>query len=232
VPVPIYLPIVVKEECTDRTQHADIAIVIDVSTSMDRPSASGLRKMEAAQAAVRSFLGTMQGTAGSVGADQVALVGFNDDWWLEQGLTADRAALEAAIERLPARMAQGTRLDLAVAGGLAALASPARNPANVPVLVLLTDGLPNRVPTPAAGGSQEDTVLAMARRARDQGVRLFTVGLGERTDIDGTLLSAMATAPELYFYAPDAEELADIYAQIAYTIACPGGRHDWSRPWP
>jgi Mg-chelatase subunit ChlD len=232
VPVPIYLPILLSEECSDRTQHADIAIVIDVSTSMDRPSASGLRKMEAAQEAVRSFLATMEGTAGSVGEDQVALVGFNDDWWLEQGLTANRTALEAAINRLPARVAQGTRLDLAVEGGLAALASPARNPANSPVMVLLTDGLPNRVPTPSPAGSQEDTVLAVAARAKAAGVRLFTVGLGARTDIDAALMAAMATAPELFFYAPDAEELADIYSQIAYTIACPGGRHDWSRPWP
>jgi Mg-chelatase subunit ChlD len=232
VPLPIYLPVVVNEECTDRNQHADVVVVIDMSTSMDRRSTAGRRKLEAAQAAVRAFVGQMKLAPDAGGYDQVAIVGFNDSWWIEQGLTADRAALGRAIDALPNRMAQGTRLDLAVTGGLAALAGPGRNPANTPVMVLLTDGLPNRVPTPVPAGSQEDTVRAAAQKAKDGGVRLYTVGLGEPTDIDAALLSAMASAGDMFYYAPDAEALAEIYAQIAYTIGCPSGRHDWGRPWP
>lgn len=231
-PLPVYLPVIVNEECAERTQHADVVVVIDVSTSMDRLTSAGRSKMEAAQAAVRAFVGQMKLTPGAGGYDQVAIVGFNDSWWIQQGLSADRAALERAIAALPERSAQGTRLDLAVAGGLAALAGPGRNPANTPVVVLLTDGLPNRVPTPVPSGSQEDTVRAAARRAKDGGVALYTVGLGQPADIDAALLGDMASRPDMFFYAPDAEELAAIYAQIAYTIGCPGGRHDWGRPWP
>ncbi len=160
------------------------------------------------------------------------MVGFNNDWWLQHGLTNDAAALERAVDALPLRTAEGTRLDLAVAGGLAALAGPERDPENTPVMVLLTDGLPNRVPTPVPAGSQEDTVLAVADQAKAAGVLLYTIGLGQPTDIDAGLLRAMANRPDMYYYAPDGEDLAEIYAQIAYTIGCPGGRHDWGKPWP
>ena len=36
-------------------------------------------------------------------------------------------------------------------------------------MIFLTDGLPNRVPTPMPGGRQEDTVLAVAAEARAVG---------------------------------------------------------------
>lgn len=231
-PRPIYLPVLVSEACAERVKRADVVVVIDVSTSMQRTTSAGRKKIEAAQEAVKAFIGHMKLVPDPEGFDQVAVVGFNNDWWLQHGLTNDRVALEGAVDALPLRTAEGTRLDLAVTGGLAALAGPERNPENTPVMVLLTDGLPNRVPTPSPAGSQEDTVLAVATRAKAAGVRLYTIGLGQPTDIDAGLLSAMASAPDMFYYAPDGEALAEIYAQIAYTIGCPGGRHDWGQPWP
>jgi hypothetical protein len=146
--------------------------------------------------------------------------------------------LGRAIDGLPAHMAEGTRLDLAFDAGRAARAGPGRDPANTPVIVLLTDGLPNRVPTPRPTGSQEDTVLAAAARAKAAGIRVYTIGVGrpdapdiiDRINLD--LLSAAASNPNMFYQAPDAEELARIYDQVAYTLRCPAGRHDWGKPWP
>jgi hypothetical protein len=87
------------------------------------------------------------------------------------------------------------------------------------VLIVLTDGLPNRVPTPVAGGSQEDTVLAMARWAKSRGSKVYTVGLGAPEDIDETLLAECASEPGLFYYAPDGEDLARIYREIAGRIS-------------
>jgi Mg-chelatase subunit ChlD len=231
-PCPIWLPVLLGERCADVLQRADIVLVLDTSTSMRRLTRSGRPKLTAVQDAARLFLDRVDLDGADGHRDQVAIVGFNDTVWTEQALTADKAALLAAIDRLPARMAEGTRLDRAVTGGADALSGPTRDSANTPVLVLLTDGLPNRVPTPAPSGSQEDTVLAAAGRVKAAGVRLYTVGLGEPTDIDARLLSAMASQPELYYYAPDAEDVARIYGQVATTIRCPAGRHDWGKPWP
>lgn len=160
-PCPLWLPVLLGERCEDFLTRADIVLVLDLSTSMQRPTRTGRPKLEAVQEAARLFLERVELDGGDGYRDQVAIVGFHDTVWTEQTLTADQAALSRAIQRLPGRAAQGTRLDLALGGGADALLGPARDPANTPVLVLLTDGLPNRVPTPAPAGNQ-DTVRAVA----------------------------------------------------------------------
>jgi Mg-chelatase subunit ChlD len=200
-------------------------LVIDASTSMRSPTSDGRPKIDAVQDAARAFLGLMD--FDPTGAhDQVAIAAFNHRSWVEQPLAADAAALRTAIDRLPAGLDQGTRLDLAVQVGMDALASPAHLPANTPVIVLLTDGLPNGVP-PGPGGTQEETVLAVAERARAAGLRLYTIGVGQADAADpayrlnAALLRAVASQPDMYYETVDAAELAAIYAGIAYTLGCP-----------
>jgi uncharacterized protein YegL len=238
-PAPIYLPMSLAERCRDRTRHADVVLVLDASTSMLRPTAAGRPKLEAAQEAARLFFEQMVFEPNELGQrDQVAVVTFNDNAWVVQPLTSDPGLLADAIDRLPEYVAQGTRLDLALDAGAAALRDPARIADNTPVLVFLTDGLPNRVPTPEAGGTVEDTVLAAADRAKTAGVKLYTVGLGDPAAADpidrinAWLLERVASAPDMFYQTPNGEDLAGIYAQIAVTIACPRGRHKWGEPWP
>ncbi len=227
-PRPVYLPLALRESCAKRQLHADVVLVIDVSTSMRRLAGDGQPKLAAVQAAARAFVDRMDLAASSDAAgDSVAVVAFNDRVWLEQALTGNRRLLFAAIDGLGARLAEGTRLDLALEGGMAALRDPGRRPENTAVIVLLTDGLPNRVPTPTPWGSQEDTVLAAARRARDAGIRIYAIGVG-RADapdladrINPELLRQVASSPRMYYETWSAEELAAIYREIAYTIGCP-----------
>jgi hypothetical protein len=66
-----------------------------------------------------------------------------------------------------------------------------------------------------------------ARRAKEAGVLVFTVGLGQ--DLDVAALAAIASRPAYYFRAPDAEALDAIYRTIAVAVPCPasafwGGR--------
>jgi Mg-chelatase subunit ChlD len=199
---------------------------------MLRPTRLGRLKLEAVQEAARVFAAHMDFVPAASGkVDQVAIAGFNASGWVEQPLTSDRARVEAAISALPARMVEGTRLDLAILAGRQALGDPRRRADNNPVLVLLTDGLPNHVPV-APGGSQEQTILGLAEAAKAAGIRLYTIGVGQPGDYNAPLLSAVASRPEMFFETLDAEDLAGIYAEIAFTIACPRGRHDWGRPWP
>jgi Mg-chelatase subunit ChlD len=247
-PEPIYLPALLDESCSDRQLHADIVLVIDASTSMRRLTSANRPKLEAVQEAAKQFLDLMDFDPAG-GSDKLAVVGFNHRAWIETALTSDAPLVGAAIDGLGDRMAEGTRLDLALSVGMEALApvlQPDRGPdvrnpgadGNVPVIVLLTDGLPNMVPTPEAGGSQEDTVLAYADQAHARGIALFTIGVG-RPDaadlidrINSDLLRAVATDPSHFYQTPDAEELKEIYSQVALTIACPRGRHNWATPWP
>jgi hypothetical protein len=230
VPLPIYLPVIVKESCKETSIYSDVVLVLDMSTSMNRPVTAGRTKLDATLDAATQFLNRMDFVPDDDGRnDRVAVVGFNDVAWIQQSLTSDKAAVVQAVAELPKRQGQGTRLDLAFLTGAQALAG--HNADSTPVVVLLTDGLPNRVP-PAEDGRMETTVLRAAQKAKDGGARVYTIGIGLPTDIDPVLLRDAASRPEDFYFTPDPEELHGIYTQIAYTFGCPKDRHDWGKPWP
>jgi len=216
----IYLPMIHRaERCIPDAFYADVVLVLDRSTSMLRAVEEGGRpKNEAAIEAANKFVGLLDFTPDELDRhDQVAIVGFNDTAWTEQGLGNDREAVLNALDRLSRKTIEGTRLDLAFLEGQKPLDGPARKPENRPVLVLLTDGLPNRVPIPP-GGRQEDTVLAAAQKAKERGTRIYTVGVGKPTDIHPRLLIAAASEDWMYYYAPRPEDLEGIYGQIAQSF--------------
>jgi Mg-chelatase subunit ChlD len=225
-PRPVYLPITLNESCAERQVHTDVALVIDASTSMRRLTHDGRPKLDAVQDAARAFL-TLMDFVPAGGFDQVAVTAFNSRAWIAQPLGADAAALRSAIDHLPDGVSRGTRLDLAVEIGIQALDSPARRPENTPVVVLLTDGQPDGVPL-GPGGTQEETILAAAARARTAGLRVYTIGVGQPDAADigdrinAELLRAVASEPGMYFQTVDAAELAVIYADIAYIFGCSG----------
>lgn len=233
VPQPVYLPIALRESCVERKAHGDIALVIDVSTSMRGLTLDGRPKIEAVQDAAAVFVGMLD-LEPDGSADRVALVGFNDRAWIELHLAADAPGARAALGRLPDGMAQGTRLDLAIEIGVTALADTRRGDDTSPVLILLTDGLPNRVPL-GPGGRQEETVLASADAARQAGITIYAIGVGEpnapevANRIDADLLQGVAGSSDRFFQTVSADELARIYSRIARSIGCPpdvfwGGR--------
>jgi Mg-chelatase subunit ChlD len=214
-------PMPVATPCAPEEQHADVVLVIDLSTSMYRTTRSGRTKHEAALAAARSFVDQLDLERDGWGRrDQVAIVGFNDRAWTEVGMTDERDLAEAALGRLPDGIAEGTRLDLALEEGRKAMDRGPRLQSNQPVIILLTDGLPNRVPFgPGTAhpecATQECTVLQYADLAKEGGYRLYTIGLGEQSDVLRVLLEQAATAPDHYYFAPDGEDLEAIYRQIA-----------------
>jgi hypothetical protein len=223
LPQPLYLPVALLERCVPTELHTDVVLVLDMSTSMSRPTSSGRSKHAAALAAAASFVGQLDLRPGEPGAgDRVGVVGFNNAAWTATGLTQSETDALAALASLPRGIAEGTRLDLAFEEGARVLAATSRDSAVTAALVVLTDGLPNRVPTPVGGGPQEDTVLGAARAAREAGSRVFTIGLGTSDDVLHELLRQCASDPDDYFYAPDGEDLAAIYDQIAGVLdTCP-----------
>jgi len=230
-PHPIYLPFIARRVCRDVDRFADWVLVIDTSTSMLRDTPAGRSKLSAVEEAGRAFVSILRLTPGARGNhDQVAIVGFNDEAWIAQPLTTDSALATAALVGLPARVAEGTRLDLALEVGMQVLTSSSRLPGNTPVLILLTDGMPNRVPTPIPSGTQGDAVRAVARVAKDKGIRVFTIGVGRHDAadpadrIDADLLRAVASDPAYFFETPSAEDLLLIYGRIAAAFRCPTDR--------
>ena len=211
-PAPIFLPILLRESCTPDQQRADVVLVVDASTSMLETTAAGRSKLAAAIAAAGTFLDQLRLDAG----DQAAIVSFNADADLRTELTADRPTLDTALASITP--ASQTCLVCGVDVAATELASDRRRADNTPVLILLTDGLSN--PRPASEAVQR------AAEAKAAGVVIHTIGLGDTLDFGA--LEAMASEPDDFHRAPDAEDLAAIYAQIAVEIPCPPSRY-WGR---
>ncbi len=189
----------------------DVALVIDASTSMLDPTRAGGTKLAAAVSAAGAFLDELRFVAG----DQAAIIAFNADAHVLQGLTSDRRLLGEALGRIDT--ASTTRLDLAVAAGQAVLTGAEHRSDNATALVLLTDGRANPIGPEVAVGR--------AAEAKAAGITLFTIGLGE--DLDVAALDAIASKPGYFYHAPDAANLAAIYTAIAVELPCPG-REFWA----
>ncbi|MFH1535057.1 MAG: VWA domain-containing protein [Patescibacteria group bacterium] len=87
-------------------------------------------------------------------------------------------------------------------------------PTDTRVEILLTDGKANR-PLPLA--TSEDYARTKADEADSAGILIFTIGLGSNVNV-AFLRDDIATDPTMYFYAPSAAELENIYNQIANAI--------------
>lgn len=215
----VFLPVVTRSNCLTR-RPIEVALILDVSTSMMRPARSGRQKHEAATIAATRLLSTLNLEPGSMNLpDRAAIIGFNKDSWIEQSFTSNYAMLTDAIGTLADRRAEGTRLDLAMLQGADLLRNPSGNPGAVRAVILLTDGLPNGVPR-GSDGSQESTVLSASTQVKSLGAEVFTIGLGELEDVNGTLLEQMATDPTYYYYTHDGDDLEEIYERIGTKLTC------------
>jgi len=216
----IYVIIVFNGACFQR--YTDVALVIDASTTMLEPSEDGRIKLQEAKDAARVFLQRLQLEPDRQGRhDQAAIVWYNDVAAVEQPLTNDREALLAAIDRI--RPVEGSRIDLGLEVGhreLLPAFRPNRKLANTPAMVLLSDGLPNRVPTPVADEPrpQEETVVRAADAAKADGITVFSVGYGRR--VHTALMERVASQPAQYYFAPDGDALERIYNTIAGQLVC------------
>jgi Ca-activated chloride channel family protein len=202
-PVPLYLPIAHAERCATLPQPLELALVLDTSSSMAAPTApGGVTKLAAAQAAAEAFMAALRAQ------DRVAVVVFDGTARLALDLSADQGAARRAIGGLATGL--GSRLDLGLAVGRAALAES--RPDAAKVLVLLTDG------RPSAGA---EAVLAAAESARADGVELYTIGLGQ--DIDAALLAALAGAPGRHYSAPSTADLEAVFDELLGRthVVCP-----------
>ncbi|MFQ5460977.1 MAG: VWA domain-containing protein [Anaerolineae bacterium] len=208
-PTPIpgvrYLPILGFGRCLERDRPLDVVLAIDASTSMRGATSAGRSKLEAAKEGARHFVDLM------ADGERTAVLDFNSTANLGRSLTDDKDALRAAIDGIV--VSPGTRIDLALTQAARELLGPARQPGASPVIVLLTDGQPT--------GTTPEAVMAAAQEARDAGISVFTIGLG--ADVDSALLVEVAGSGDRYFFAPDGEDLARIYAAVREKLPCDPG---------
>jgi Ca-activated chloride channel family protein len=211
-----------------------VILAFDVSGSM---AATDLKptRMDAAKAAAREFVQRQPLTV------QIGVVGFSDSGFAEQAPTNDRAAVLSAIDRL--KPLRGTSVANGIIASLNTVAQaseeggfPSRNnngtsptvtptPTPVPkgyyapvVVILLSDGENNESPDP----------MAAAKTAANQGVRVYTVGIGTATGTvlhingfsvftqldEATLQQIAQITGGAYFNAQSTQDLLKIYDNL------------------
>jgi len=193
----IHLPVAWNNQCLPSPRGADIVLAIDSSSSMTGA------KLDQAVAAARQFVDQLD-----LRLDRAAVVRFDSEGELLQPLTRDRAAIERALGRLA--LGTGTRLDRAILVATETAVGLTPSVGNRPVIVLLSDGRQT--------GAADSTVHEAARQAQARGVAIYAIGLGD--DVDRALLLAIAGNPARTRFAPQPEDLVEIYRQLAGVVGC------------
>lgn len=203
----VYLPVVMKIYCADQFSPSDVMLVLDTSKSMlEATEPGGPTKLAAAQDASVTFLNLM-----NFPQDQSGVVSFDETAVLEHPLDTNRSSLITAVNALDTDYA--TRIDLGISQAHDELFTSRHRLENIPVIILLTDGRPYKTTNAA--------VLAAADAAVADGVTIFTIGLG--INVNNALLQAVASTPDLYYFAPSTTDLETIYTHIAALLPCTGG---------
>jgi VWFA-related protein len=141
--------------------------------------------------------------------DQVFVVNFNDEFYLDQDFTSKVPLLQAALERIEAR--GGTAMYDAVVASAAHLKKSSR--LEKKILLVVTDGEDN--------ASRESLENAVRRLQEENGPTVYTVGIlgDERAHRARRALSEMAEdTGGMSFFPKDVEEVDSITQQVAHDI--------------
>jgi uncharacterized protein YegL len=187
----------------------DVMLITDISGSMGPPTT----KLKNAQEAAILFVNQLNATR-----DKVGLVSFSDTAHLNSPLTNDFASVRSAINALTA----GGYTDIGDGIGSATgeFSTDGRSSA-LWAMILLTDGQANRPVGINATQYALDKAKDAYVKGSNQKLRIYTIGLG--SDVNEVLLKQIAQGPlngitgleGQYFYAPSAEDLQNIYLNIA-----------------
>ncbi len=195
----------------------DIALCVDISSSMLAEDFQPQNRIEVAKDKVKRFVLGRK-------TDRVGLVAFSGEALTQVPLTTDYPVLLAAIDNLQVgQLDDGTAIGTAIATAANRLRTA---PGRSRVMVVLTDGENNR-------GAIDPRTAANAAAAF--GIRIYTIGVGTEgmaavpvgrglfglryenrpVKIDEPLLTEIATTTGgRYFRARDGEALQRIYEQI------------------
>ena len=204
------------EQTDEQTEGIDIALAMDVSTSMLARDFAPDR-LEASKLVAQQFVERRK-------SDQIAVVAFAGEATTLTPLTLDHAVVQSVLGTLkPGLLEDGTAIGMGLAAAINRLKdseSPSR------VAILLTDGV-------NMGGYIDPPTAA--RLAAKHNIRVYTVGVGSNGDamspiqslggvielirvqvrIDEQLLREIAaTTGGRYFRATDNASLEAIYAEI------------------
>ena len=188
----------------------DTSLVIDRSGSMEYLSKNPPQPLTDVKKAAESFVGELSKY------DQASVTSFANTASdpVDVSLTSDLSVVKNAIDSISilTPTLQNTNIGDGLQKGLDQLVSQNAKQSSGKILVLLTDGVANLPYKKGDKKYPENYALAVAKNAKDQSVRIFTIGLGK--DLNQDFLKQVATTPSDFYLAPTAKELTAIYREI------------------
>lgn len=211
------LPINYIAETEECDTIVDAVLALDRSGSMKGDSENPPQPLTQAKLAAEGFVHQLGKNS------QVGFVTFASDASnpMDQVLTLDMDRVARAIARtaIGTEGLQYTNIGDAIARAIGEFRSFRRNDEALPVIVLLTDGIPNRPLDPKDPKNKAygaDFGRKMADDAKKQNIIIYTIGLG--TDVDVQYLTELASTPQNFYRANTGAELASVYKQISTAI--------------
>ncbi|MCK5877399.1 MAG: VWA domain-containing protein [Candidatus Marithrix sp.] len=189
----------------------DLMLAVDLSGSMKTAdfftSNQQIQRIDAVKLVLEPFIANRFG-------DRIGLILFADQAYLQAPLTLDNTAVNSLLQKALIGMA-GRDTAIGDAIGLAVKKLRER-PEGSRILILLTDGDNNT-------GALEP--LKAAQLAKQYDIRIYTVGVGSRSNRFGKrlnekpLIQIAKMTNGAYFPATDLSALADVYEHINKTLA-------------
>lgn len=206
------------------SQGVDIALSLDISSSMNTAGFGGATRLEGAKKVIRDFIKGRE-------SDRIGLVVFQRDALPLSPPSLDYKALDSIVSHLESGLLpDGTGIGVGLGSALNMLRD---STAASRIVILLTDGEHNADSISPEAAAQ----LASALKIRVYTVGVVSTNATGRSEIDEKLLQAIADSTNgKYFKANNPQALADVYAAIGKLETSRVGRERFERftqlaPW-
>ena len=183
------------------SEGIDIMLCLDVSGSMTIRDFFGRSRIDGAKEILQKFIDKRKG-------DRIGLVTFAETSLLKCPATVNFDLLKKSIERIyiDPQKQSSTSLGVGLASAINRLLKIKEGKVESKIVILITDGKNN---------SGEITPEAAMNIAKETGIKVYTVGIGEREEVDLDLLKEIASNTKgKFFHAKTSGELEPIFNEI------------------
>lgn len=192
----------------------DVALVVDRSGSMDDLGTNPPQPLTDVKNTALYFVNQLGKN------DRYVLISFANEASqpVDASLGVNLEIIQQAINdiSIATTSAQNTNVGGGILSAREELNSSRHRKGADKAMVLLTDGVPTLPEKVGVGNYPKTYALESAKLARQDGISVYTIGLGK--DVDANFLKALATTTAEAYFVPSTRELNNIYKQIATKI--------------
>ncbi len=187
------------------------SIIMDISGSMNDEWKGGIKIQSAIHSANKMVTMIEQESAFSTVANTVSIIGFNDYAYIDLYPSSDFSKANSTLDELWYGTDGQTNIEDALYSCLEAF-QDVETVWSKKIAILLSDGLPN-----VGEATKEGLVNGPIVKLINNNIVLYTVGFGNKDDLDEDLLKTIALASGgKYYYATDVYNLSKAYVRLRH----------------